>query len=64
MGRSATTDKIRGKPTYGALTGNTPKPVGKILVGLLVLSLLAYGGHILMTDASLDGFDFSVEGME
>ena len=29
-----------------------------------MLSLLAYGGYVLMTDASLDGLDFSVKGME
>lgn len=63
MIRSAA-DNIQRKLTHETLPSKPMKKTGSILTGLLVLSLLAYGGYVLMTDASLDGFDFSVDGME
>lgn len=47
----------------GTLPGPPLKLVRTILVGLLILSLVAYSGHVLMVEVPLDDFDFSVAEM-
>ncbi len=64
MDRRTTTDLSPGKPPPGMPGGNLLKPVIPLLAGLLLLSLAAYGVHLLMAEFAWNDWDFSVAGVE
>lgn len=63
MARDPMTPERSAPGGGGAGEGRPRLPVGLVIGGLLVLSLIAYGGHLLLAEASAGGPGLSAEAV-